>query len=180
MIRLLQNTAAVLAVAATTAMSGNAWAEPLPVAPDETIYNFEFTATAALPLSPVTLSFEFMGWDVDEELLVTVYNGLDGTGGSQLAVATFGGFPSLSVLLPGSIYPGTLDGVFSVGLALASGAAELTGFCVRSTDAQGNAATGCAVAQAVPEPASGALVLLALVLLGVVTARNAGPAALRR
>ena len=139
------------------------------------LYNFDYTTVLPatdFPLQDVTLSMSLSGFDFGEALLFDVYSGLNGVG--LIVTGTFnGGLNNIATNL--NTGGATEDGIFSVGLRMASGQAELVSFfgqdliqasSITAGGVRQNRNGATATFLQVPEPTALSLLCLGFAALG--------------
>lgn len=171
---------ACAALLAAGAYAGSVEAVPVPVGTtpaDDLIFNFDFTALLpGAPYDAVSVTVRFDGRDFGEGIFQDLFNSLDGSGGilSAFGPVTCSDFPTCSILTittsatsPPS--PGTaefLDGIFSMGYRIDTGAVELVSITGTVTNSAGATVTITpSPATPVPEPAT--LLLLTAAACGL-------------
>lgn len=153
-------------------------ATPIPNTPilsSAILYNFDYTTvlpSSDFPFQDVTLSMSLSGFDLGEVLLFDVYSELSGVG--LIVTGTFNG-PGNNISTNLNTGGATEDGKFSIGLRMASGQADLTGFLGQDF-IQASSITAGGIRQnrngeaaaflQVPEPATISLMFLSLAALG--------------
>ena len=114
---------------ALTTIGPPAAADPIPVGtwPDQSLFLtfYSFSGPNWPPFEHVTIVLTFDGWSVDERMTFDFFDGQQGMG--PLFSLDLYGQPVITFMFDSTSRPGLLDGQFSMGLRLASGAAELTG-----------------------------------------------------
>jgi hypothetical protein len=173
--RRLKGTAAVFLMIGSLALTASVEAVPIPVGTtpaDDLIFNFNFPAMlAGAPYAPVAIVANFTGFTFGDALLLDVFKGVNGTGGVDFSAGpvtcTICGNGMLQITITYNLGASTdiLDGIFSVGFRLGSGAMDLTSIVATATNAAGDSLTLPGTPVSVPEPGTMGLVLLALALM---------------
>jgi len=157
----------------------------IPISSIETIFNFDFTSLdPSPPYTNISFSAIFDKSDPisvgSDSMLTKVYGGLNGTELLQVRNDTQPGFPfevsfnddgteygPLTTANP--IFDPMLDGIFSFGLQMNSGAANLVSFTACGVT---NGVVGPCVSHPVPLPAAGILLATGLLGFGLVKQRR--------
>jgi hypothetical protein len=172
----VKGAAALFLLIGGLALSTPVDADPIPIGTtpaDDLIFNFNFAAVlAGAPYSKVSIDIDMAGFSVGDALFVDIFKDLNGGGGIDFSFGPVtctlcgSGVVHINVLYtsPGSM--DVLDGVFSVGLRLGSGAMDLTSIVATATNAAGGSTTLPGTPIAVPEPGTMSLLLLALAAMG--------------
>jgi hypothetical protein len=173
--RRLKGTAAVVLMIGSLALAAPVEATPIPIGTtpaDDLILNFNFPAMlAGAPYAPVMIVANFTGFTTGDALLVDVFKGLNGTGGVDFSAGpvTCGpcgnGMLQITITYNLGASADVLDGVFSVGFRLGSGAMDLSTIVATATNAAGASLTLPGTPVSVPEPGTMSLVLLALAVM---------------
>jgi len=173
--RRLKGTAAVVLMIGTLALTTPVEAVPIPIGTspaNDLIFNFNFPAMlAGAPYVPVVILANLSGFTPDDMFFLDVFNGLNGTGGVAFFVGpvTCGPCGNGQVQVQITFNPGApadiLDGVFSVGFRLGSGAMDLSSIVATATNVAGASLTLPGTPASVPEPGTMSLVLLALAVM---------------
>ena len=123
---------------------------------------------AGAPYTGVSIIANLTGFTIGDALVFDVFNGLNGTGGvdfflGPVSCALCGnGMLQITIMYNSLASADVLDGVFSVGFRLGSGAMDLTSVIATATNAAGASLTLPGTPVSVPEPGTMSLVLLAL------------------
>jgi hypothetical protein len=137
---------------------------------DDLIINFDFTGQSpAPPYDFIQGDLNYAGQDAAETVFVDVFTELNGV---DL-------FFSIAIPGPNSVgfsfvnpFPEFVDGQFSMGIRIATGAVELTSTSAIGTIIGDGSATIVGVVAGVPEPTTMALLGVGLVVLGASRRRN--------
>jgi hypothetical protein len=166
-------TAAVLLLIGGLAMSTSVAADPIPIGTtpaQDLIFNFNFPAVlAGAPYSQVSIDIDLSGFSVGDAFFMDIFKDLNGGGGIDFSFGPLtcticgSGFVHINVLYdyPAGL-PDILDGIFSIGFRLGSGAMDLTAIVATATNAAGGSITLPGAPISVPEPDTMSLLLLAL------------------
>ncbi len=118
---------------------------------DNLIINFDFTrALPAPPYTSISGTLALSGFASGESLVFEFFDSLDGVG--ILSTATISG-PDTSLPFGGNV-PELVDGIFSIGLRMVSGDAELVSATAQGQESTGGVARIAGVPMRVPEPAT--------------------------
>jgi hypothetical protein len=173
--RRLEGTAAVFLMIGSVALATSVEAVPIPVGTtpaDDLIFNFNFPAMlAGAPYVPVAIVANLTGLTLGDTLFVDVFKGLNGTGGVDFFAGPISctmcgnGQVQITITYSSGASADILDGVFSVGFRLGSGAMDLTSIVATATNSAGASLTLPGTPVSVPEPGTMSLVLLALAVM---------------
>jgi len=171
----LQRTAALILVAAGLVLTTSAHADPIPVGTtpaDDLIFNFDFTsALAGAPFADIKIVANLTGFTMGDALFLDVFKNVNATGGVDFSVGpvscTICGSGQLQITLDyvSGSSADILDGIFSIGFRLGSGAMDLTSIAATAANAAGGTATLTGAPTTVPEPSTISLFLLVLALM---------------
>jgi hypothetical protein len=173
--RRLKGTAALLLMIGSLALATSVDAVPIPVgttAADDLIFNFDFTTMlAGAPYTEVTIVANLTDFTFGDSLFLDVFKDVNGTGGVDFFVGpiacTICGNGQVQIQITYNLGASAdiLDGIFSVGFRLGSGAMDLTSVVATATNAAGGFVTLPGTPVSVPEPGTMGLVLLALAVM---------------
>lgn len=173
--RRFKGIVAVLLIGGSLALTTSVEAVPIPIGTspaDDLIFNFNFPAMlAGAPYAPVVIIANLTGFTLGDAFFVDVFKGLNGAGGVDFSAGpitcTMCGNGQVQITITYSLGASAdiLDGVFSVGFRLGSGAMDLTSVAATATNAAGASLTLPGTPVNVPEPGTMGLVLVALAVL---------------
>jgi len=162
-------------VVAGLAVTTSAHADPIPVGTtpaNDLIFNFDFTPLlAGAPFADVKVVANLTGFTVGDLLFLDVFKNVNGTGGVDLAVGPVScticgsGAVQITIDYMSGSSADILDGIFSIGFRLGSGAMDFASIAATATNATGGAVTVPGAPASVPEPSTISLFLLALAVM---------------
>lgn len=171
----VKGTTALLLLIGGLAMSTSADADPIPIGTtpaDDLIFNFNFAAVlAGAPYSQLSIDIDLTGFSSGDAFFMDIFKDLNGGGGIDLPFGPLtcgpcgSGVVHINVLYTSPGSPDILDGIFSIGFRLGSGAMDLTSIIATATNAAGASTTLPGTPISVPEPDTMSLILLALAVM---------------